>query len=64
MNARKSQKNRFDLKFINEHKNIYKGYLKIINKYPKNLIVIDAKKTIKYNTDFIVKIILEQIKNL
>ena len=42
--------------------NIYKGYLEIAQKFPKNLIIIDAKKTIKKNVDSIVKIILEKIK--
>lgn len=62
INGRKNKKNRFDLKSIDEHKNIYKGYLEITKKYPENLIVIDGKKTIKKNTDLIVKTILTKIK--
>ena len=59
---RNHQKNRFDLKSINMHNEVYKGYLEMTKKFPKNLIVIDAKKTIKKNTDSIVKIILQKIK--
>ena len=44
------------------HNNVYKGYLEIAKKFPKNLIVIDAKKTIKKNTNLIVKVILQKIK--
>ena len=62
INRRNHQKNRFDLKSINMHNNIYKGYLEIAQKIPKNLIIIDAKKTIKENTNSIVKIILKKIK--
>ena len=62
INRRNHQKNRFDLKSINMRNNIYKGYLEIAQKFPKNLIIIDAKKTIKENANSIVKIILEKIK--
>ena len=63
INQRNHQKNRFDLKSINMYNDIYKGYLKIAQKYPKNLIVVDAKKTIKKNANLIAKIILEKIKS-
>ena len=59
---RRNHQNRFDLKSINMHNNVYKGYLEIAKKFPKNLIVIDAKKTIKKNTNLIVKVILQKIK--
>ena len=63
INKRNLQKNRFDLKTINNQQNVYKGYLEIVKKYPKNLIVIDAKKAIEKNVNLIVKIILKKIKN-
>ena len=44
------------------HNEVYKGYLEMAKKFPKNLIVIDAKKTIKKNTNSIIKIILQKIK--
>ena len=62
INKRNHQKNRFDIKTINYHQNIYDGYLEITKKYPKNLIVIDAKQAIKKNVDLITKIILKKIK--
>lgn len=62
IDRRGHQKNRFDCKTIKQHENIYKGYLKIAKKYRKNMIIIDAKKSIDENSDLIVKIISKKIK--
>ncbi|MEA1974595.1 MAG: dTMP kinase [Bacillota bacterium] len=62
-NSKVRVKDRLDLESIEFHKRVYQGYMKVIEKYPSRIKVVDAEKSIKEVAKNTIIIIDEFLKN-